>query len=221
MKRHSKSCALLQREEMERENSYFVKQYLGTLTDDDWCELLGESDHLDGDIRKKRRVSETRNLIDYSNTKWGLLLRDPTLSDSSSPKAKLFRRRFRMPHNLFVYIVARCKEQAVFSDIKSNKGRIPDEIKLLCCFRILGRDNCFDDVSEFSDMGESTALHVFTKFVLSFTYKFGKEFIKIPEGEDLKKVMDIYAKLGFPGCIGSIDETHLKWAMCPKSRSNI
>ena len=183
--------------------------------------MLGESGRLDGEIRKKRRVSETGNMIDYSITKWSLLLRDPTLSDPSSQKAKLFRRRFRMPHNLFLYIVARYKEQAVFSDVKSNKGRIPDEIELLCCLRILGGNNCFDDVSEFSDMGESTALHVFTKFVLSFSYKFGKEFIKIPEGEDLKKVMNIYAKLGFPGCIGSIDATHLKWSMCPKSLSNI
>ena len=65
------------------------------------------------------------------------------------------------------------------------------------------------------------SLKVFTKFVLSFIYKFGKEFTKIPEGEDLKKVMDIYAKLGFPGCIGSIDATHLKWSMFPKSLSNI
>jgi Plant transposon protein len=81
---------------------------------------------------------------------------------------------------------------------------------------ILGRDYCIDDISEFTDMGESTALHLFQKFVYNFSINFEKEFITIPEGEDLKKVMDIYSKLGLPGCIGSIDATHLKWAMCPK-----
>ena len=72
-----------------------------------------------------------------------------------------------------------------------------------------------------SDIGESTALSVFTKFVLSFSMNFQDEFITTPEGENLQKVMDIYSKLGFPGCVGSIDATHLKWAMCPKSLSNI
>jgi hypothetical protein len=58
-----------------------------------------------------------------------------------------------MPHNLFLYVVARCRERAIFSDVKSTRGQIPDEIKLMCCL---------DDISEFSDMGESTALHVFS-----------------------------------------------------------
>ena len=49
---------------------------------------------------------------------------------------------------------------------------------------------------------------------------FEKEFITIPEGEALKKVMDIYSKIELPGCVGSIDATHLKWAKCPKSLSN-
>jgi hypothetical protein len=206
---------------MERDSAFFVKQYLKTLTDEEWYELLGERIHPDAKNVKRRRVSETRNLVNYTTTKWGQLLRDPTLSDPSSQKAKLFRRRFRMPHNLFLYIVSRCREKAIFSDVKSTRGQIPDEIKLMCCLRILGRDNCLDDISEFSDMGESTALNVLTKFVLSFSINFGKEFISIPEGDNLKKVMDIYAKLGFPGCVGSIDATHLKWAMCPKSLSNI
>jgi Plant transposon protein len=206
---------------MERDKVFFVKQYLKTLTDEEWCELLGEKVLPGAKNVKRRRASETRNLVDYTTTKWGQLLKDPTLSDPSSPKAKIFRRRFRMPYNLFLYVVARCKEKAIFSNFKSTRGQIPDEIKLMACLRILGRDNCFDDISEFSDMGESTALHVFKKFVYSFSINFEKEFITIPEGEDLKKVMDIYSKLGLPGCIGSIDATHLKWAMCPKSLSNI
>lgn len=144
---------------MERNKTFFVKQYLQTLTDDDWRELLGEKLHPRARNVKRRRISETRYLVDYTTTKWGLLLKDPTISDPTPQKAKLFRRRFRMPHNLFLYIVARCKEKAIFSDAKYNRGQIPDEIKLMCCLRILGRDNCFDDVSELSDMGESTALH--------------------------------------------------------------
>lgn len=189
----------------------------------DWRKLLADEKCFDSHRKVKRRRlgSETRNLIDYNTTKWGILLRSPTLSDPSSPKAKLFRRRFRMPYNLFSYIVQRCKDASIFSAPNKSRRHIPDEIKLMCCLRILGRDNCCDDIGEMSDMGESTALSVFTKFVLGFSIKFGKEFISIPEGENLKKVMEIYSRLGFPGCVGSIDATHLKWSMCPKTLSNI
>ena len=71
-----------------------------------------------------------------------------------------------------------------------------------------------------SDIGESTALSVFAKFVLSFSLNFQDVFITIPEGESLQKVMDIYSKLGFPVCVGSIDASHLNWVMRPKSLSN-
>ena len=89
-----------------------------------------------------------------------------------------------MPYNLFSYLLTRCREKAIFSSVGSNHSQIPDEIRLMLCLRVLGRDNLFDDISEMSDMGESTALNVFTKFVLSFSFLFKEEFIKIPEGDD-------------------------------------
>ena len=205
---------------METDKIHIVKQYLFNLTEKEWVNFVG-IDQLLAPGFKKRRSSKTRNLVDYTTTKWGMLIRAEELLDPTSPKAKLFRRRFRMPYNLFSYILKRCKEKSIFSSVTSEHSQIPDEIKLMLCLRVLGRDNIFDDIGEMSDMGESTALSVFTKFVLSFRINFQDEFIRIPEGEDLKKVMEIYSKLGLPGCVGSIDATHLKWAMCPKSLSNI
>lgn len=206
---------------MERDKVHLLKQYLSDLTDAEWEDLIGTDDLQGPRRRSRRRTSETRNLVDYSTTKWGMLLSCNDLQDSTSLKARLFRRRFRMPYNLFSYILTRCREKAIFSPVGSNKSQIPDEIKLMLCLRVLGRDNLFDDISEMSDMGESTALSVFTKFVLSFSFLFQEEFIKIPEGDDLKNVMEIYSKLGLPGCVGSIDATHLKWSMCPRTLTNI
>jgi hypothetical protein len=99
---------------MERGSAFFVKQYLKTLTDEEWYELLGKRIHPDAKNVKRRRVSETRNLVDYTTTKWGQLLRDPTLSDPSSQKAKLFRRKFRMPHNLFLHRFSLQRESYIF-----------------------------------------------------------------------------------------------------------
>ena len=169
---------------MERDKVHLLKQYLSDLTDADWEDLIGTDDLQGPRRRSRRRTSETRNLVDYSTTKWGMLLSCKDLQDSTSLKARLFRRRFRMPFNLFSYILTRCREKAIFSSVGSKHSQIPDEIKLMLCLRVLGRDNLFDDISEMSDMGESTALTVFTKFVLSFSFLFQEEFIKIPEGDD-------------------------------------
>ena len=150
---------------MERDKKILTTRYLETLTATEWIDLIGDDD-LIASRMKKRRSSETWNLVDYTTTKWGTLLRDPTLADPTSPKAKLFRRRFRMPYNLFLYLLTRCRERSIFSGVHSTKSQIPDEIKLICCLRIPGRDNCSDDIGEMSDMGESTALSVFRRFVL-------------------------------------------------------
>ncbi len=31
----------------------------------------------------------------------------------------------------------------------------------------------------------------------------------------MKKVMEVYARLGLPGAMGSMDCTHVNWDMCP------
>jgi Plant transposon protein len=35
------------------------------------------------------------------------------------------------------------------------------------------------------------------------------------EGVELEKVMNVYRKMGFPGAVGSVDATHIRWHMCP------
>ena len=37
----------------------------------------------------------------------------------------------------------------------------------------------------------------------------------MPTGERLVNVMEMYAMLGFPGAIGSMDATHIRLGKCP------
>ena len=37
-----------------------------------------------------------------------------------------------------------------------------------------------------------------------------------PIGDGMQAVVDTYTKLGLPGCVGSMDCTHVHWAQCPK-----
>ena len=42
-----------------------------------------------------------------------------------------------------------------------------------------------------------------------FANSFRKQFIKPLQGEELESSMNVYAKLGLPGCVGSIDATFI------------
>lgn len=97
---------------MERDNLSYVKQYLKSCTNFDWRQILADVKYFKSHQKFKKKIlaSETRDLVDYNTTKSGILQRSQTPSGSSSPKTKVFRRRFRTPYNLFAYIVERCKE---------------------------------------------------------------------------------------------------------------
>jgi hypothetical protein len=49
-------------------------------------------------------------------------------------------------------------------------------------------------------------------FVKNYSEAFYAVHVYVPEGEELDQVVaDYYAKMGFPGCVGSMDVTHLMW----------
>ena len=102
----------------------------------------------------------------------------------------------------------------VIQDLNSRK--IPLEFKILIALRILGRDAVADDCDELSHVGESTCRVIFKTFINNFANLFYGEYVKWPEDNDLINSMEVYRRLGFPGCFGSIDCTHVKWSMCSK-----
>ena len=96
-------------------------------------------------------------------------------------------------------------------------GHIPTVIKLLIALRILARGNVVDDIVELSDAGATTVRNIFKTFVVNFD----KYFIKMPEGEELAQIINVYSRLGFPGAVGSMDCTHVPWLVCPSELTNL
>ena len=144
---------------------------------------------------------------------------NPEIRDSTSWYARLFRRRFRLPYDLFVTFVEECREVNLFKE--KNYSKIPIEFKILMSLRILGRDSCADDISEYINIGDSTVNHIFKLFLLGCIELLYNKYVYIPFGEELDKVKLVYEKLGLPGCIGSMDCTHILWHRCPKISRNI
>jgi len=163
---------------------------------------------------KKRRFRHRMKVIDFWQTPWGRMLRHDGLKDEYSYQSRKFRRRFRLPHQVFERLTQDCKEKEIF---KVSGSRIPVELKVLACLRILGRDACCDDIEEMSEIAESTVNAVFKQFVTGCVAKLFESYVNVPVDDELQTIKETYARLGFPGCVGSMDCTHVPWAMCPVS----
>ena len=167
--------------------------------------------------RRKRAISasprETR--LDYLSSTWGKLLVKLSAIPGgpliSSREGKLFRRRFRVPWDVFVDLLQKSKERKLFGENSllrfdcCGSTICPYAIKLLGVLRILGRNWCCDDVAEATGMGETTVRRAFLDFCGNFVDNYYDTYIHRPEGEKLKRMMDVYARMGLPGCIGSTD----------------
>jgi hypothetical protein len=155
---------------------------------------------------------------DYRQSPWGTMLREGEYREPHTKAAVDFRRRFRVPADIFHKMVEMCDQKNVFEcagrDAAARIG-VPIEMKLLACLRVLGRGAVFDDIEELSGMSKSTAHRSFKAFIRNFSHHFYAEYVYAPEGEALQQVMDVYSRLGFDGAIGSTDCVHVKMDQCP------
>ena len=164
-----------------------------------------------------KRSRQTTEKPDYWTSVWGKMLTNPDIEDPTSFVARKFRRRFRIPYPLFKEVIfPQCVEKNVF-DMKRT-STIPIEFKVLTALRILGRDAVADDCAELSFIGESTCHTIFKQFVTNYSRCFYSEYVHFPTGDELLESMEMYRRVGFPGCVGSIDCTHVKWSACQKDK---
>ncbi|CAM9561232.1 unnamed protein product, partial [Ectocarpus sp. 12 AP-2014] len=96
----------------------------------------------------------------------------------------------------------------------------PAELKVLGTLKVLASGCCFQDVASFSLMSRTTAETSFHHLCEKFSEGLWDTWVKLPRGDDLKKVEEIYRKCGYPGATGSTDFTHFRWPGCPFSEKN-
>jgi len=177
--------------------------------------------------RKPRRPEEGR-YASWDIHPWMLLLKNEEVRDPDSFLGRRFRRRFRVPAPFFLdWLVPTARKENLFDRSTNRKTfmlrqeQIPLEIKLLISLRMLGRGSTHDDVAEPSYVSESHCGVIFRQFIRNFSRLFKEEFIRLPDERQLRSIMEIYAAIGFPGCVGSIDCTHIRWWNCPSTLQNL
>ena len=222
-------------------NTYSKFSYSNYIDDDTFLKIIVSSLYQKGYLTKKKKGKSRKKTpcpFSYWCSQWGLLLNNPQTMDILSYEGRLFRRRFRLPFPVFKEIlIPKCEEYNIFDNerpgnhaficiyiifkftitacILNGLGKIPIEIKILGCLRILGRDSCADDIFELSGIKESTMNNIFKVFCKNFVERIYPLYVKLPDKNKLKKIMEVYTKLGIPGAAGSMDCTRLKWDMCP------
>lgn len=175
---------------------------------------------IDGRRGAGLRVSRPRGT--YHESTWARLLEHENVGDPTTKEGRSFRRRFRIPHPLFVklvQVVRHAEWDGIIPRECDSAGRpcAPIELKLLAWLRVLGRGECFDSCSESTNVSEETLRVFFHKFSSAFSLAMFNIYVSPAENSELDMILRDYAALGFPGCVGSVDCVHVSWDRCPSS----
>ncbi len=109
-----------------------------------------------------------------------------------------------------------CKESNIFPTGR-KKATICVEFKVLAsCLRILGRYFVTASV-ELLGTGKIIINDFFKFFLRNYSLAYYKKYVFIPDELGLNEVEKIYRYIGLPGCIGSMDVTHVQWGACPSA----
>jgi hypothetical protein len=161
------------------------------------------------------------------DTYWMRLINQPDINDPRSRNAKDFRQKFRVPFPVFNQILDMCRmtEESCFVYAEKDctgKSSIPLELKVLAVLRVFSGGMKFGDAAELSGFLSTSVVNKFFRdFCRFFTLYFQHDVIKPLSGEALKRSMEIYSKLGLPGCVGSIDCTFVPWEKCSHFLKNV
>ena len=128
-----------------------------------------------------------------------------------------FRRRFRLPYDSFLHILALLKEDLRFK--RWNKSKTLKNIKLplllLGALRYLGRGWCFDDLEEATCISEEVHRIFFHKFITYGAEILYPMFVKYPtNSQEMEEHTKEFEIAGFHGAVGSMDACHVLMEKC-------
>ena len=133
---------------------------------------------------------------------------------------KLFRQRFRISYNDFKRLHNDLKSHDLFqrwcnTDCVGDKS-VPLELLLLFFFRYVGRGFTFDDLEECTAISAETHRQFMLEFIqYGSSFLWDQYVIKTESSEDAAYNSCLFESAGFPGCIGSVDGTHVLLEKCP------
>ena len=159
----------------------------------------------------------TESIMYPCNSLWyNLYLRT---TPRSKREKKLFCQRFRLPYKEFVKLSMRIQQHEIFhrwtkSDCTGQKA-VPIDLLLLGFFRYTGRGFTLDDLQEATAIDKETHRQFILKFIeYGSTCLWDTFVIKMDTADDANYNQLLFSAAGFPGCIRSVDGTHVLLLSC-------
>ena len=156
---------------------------------------------------------------------WTHYVENPPLD--SQRFRRTFRHRFRLPYESFVALASMIVAETTHFEKWEKKDAVgrdasPIELLLLGTLRYLGRGAKLDDMEENTAISAETHrlfLHAFLEFGSTTLHE---KFVVFPNTIEDAHVHQIdFADAGLPGCIGSMDATHVAMHNCPAKVKNL
>ena len=178
--------------------------------------------------RKKRRPqyhdeAHTRIIRDYFGYK--AVIDDTGVTIKIKESARFteakFHRRFRMSSDQFQTIHDDITDPEIgdsffqFAPDASRRKGASNIQKIVAAVRQLAYGASSDHVHEYTGVAYQTAKKALKKFRRWVIRTYGDEFLNSWGEAEIRKEMEVNAKRGFPGMMGSIDCTHWQWKNCP------
>ncbi|CAH9101109.1 unnamed protein product [Cuscuta epithymum] len=159
-----------------------------------------------------------REYIDRGREDGHQRLMDDYWSPNPTYNARIFRRRFRMQMPLFDRIMNDVVRADPFFAPKKdalNKVSLSPHQKITSAIFMLANGCSADSLDQLCRLGESTTLSCLKKFCKAIIGTYGSWYLRTPNPNDLRRLLEKATKRGFPGMIGSIDCMHWEWRNCP------
>jgi hypothetical protein len=135
-----------------------------------------------------------------------------------------FRRRFRVPRDLFVTI----HDAVLIADPKfctltdaAGKRGLHSEIKVAVCLRYLGAGIGADQLDDQWEMSKTMINQLVHRFCIAIVSAFKADHLRLPSLQELNDLSRRNGLRGLPGCMGSIDCMHWNWTRCPMARKGM
>jgi hypothetical protein len=147
-------------------------------------------------------------------------LMDDYFAEVPTYPSHLFRRRYRMRRSLFITIVMACEANSNYFKQRRNDAGVmgfsPFQ-KISAAMRVIAYGIPADYTDEYLRIGEDTTTESMRRFARMIIKLFGPTYLRAPNEDDTKILMEINDKIDWPGMLGNLDYMHWTWKNCPKA----
>ena len=157
--------------------------------------------------------------------KWKQLhLENPRVQEKGTWWFTEFRKKFRVPPDMFEKLYEETVAGPFGDTNERHRGprRVQLRLKMMAALRILATGAGFDAFEEVAGHDKETQRRFFHRWMKWLSENVVDRYVFWPTSDaDVERNTSAYAKLGFPGAIGSVDGTHVAWDKAPAAYQSL